>query len=151
MTLHTPIPSLLRMLALAAGAVLVAHAPYALAEPRTAVERHNGISYVNGGIGDRDQQRTKALGESMNLQAIFARSDGAYLSGIDVTLRDASGRTLLDLDSARPLLYAEVPPGRYQLIASFEGSELRRDLRVPQRGRHVELLRWNTGGLQGDN
>lgn len=132
------------LLAALAAASLVAALPDARALDTVEVEQQNHIEFVTGGIGDREQQRTKQLGKDMSLQTIFARPDGAYLADVDVTIKDAQGKTVLDVDSAAPLLFADLGPGRYEVIATFHGQSARREVTVPASGQEVEYFRWQT-------
>jgi len=125
---------------LAAAAAALAAATVAVHAQE--VRQQNGVSLVTGGIGEQAEARTRELGAGMGLQAVFARDDGAYLTGIDVTLKGRSGGTVLALDQAKPLLFADLPPGRYQLLASYDGERIERAVQVPKNGQRVEVLRW---------
>ncbi|MCD6679039.1 MAG: hypothetical protein LT102_00040 [Burkholderiaceae bacterium] len=113
--------------------------------------RHQGdVAYVSGGIGDDGQARTKALGRDMNLQMVFAQRNGNYLAQVDVEVADKRGNTVLDVDSSGPLLYAQLPPGRYEVTATLpQGRTIERNVDVPAQGRHTERFLWSDSNAQG--
>lgn len=108
--------------------------------PIAPTVRHRGdVAYVSGGIGSASQARTKALGRDMNLQMVFAQRDGSYLADVDVAVADERGNELLDVDSSGPLLYAQLPPGQYEVTATLSpGRTIQRSVEVPEQGRHTE-------------
>lgn len=113
--------------------------------PMGPTVRHQGdVAWVSGGIGDAGQAQTKALGRDMNLQMVFAQKDGNYLAKVDVTVADKRGNKVLDVDSSGPLLYAQLPPGQYEVTATLpQGKTIRRSVDVPAQGQHTERFLWS--------
>lgn len=110
------------------------------------LQRQGDVAYVSGGIGEVGQAQTQALGRDMNLQMVFAQRDGSYLAQVDVAVADGRGNTVLDVDASGPLLYAQLPPGRYQVTATAQGKPIRRSVEVPARGQHIERFLWSGEG-----
>lgn len=50
-----------------------------------------------------------------------------YAANVDVTIEKASGQTVLTLNQAGPLVYVQLPPGKYIVRATLNGQE-RRDV-----------------------
>jgi hypothetical protein len=107
--------------ALALLAVSVVFAPLAGAKSEEVARAPSGVMYVTGGVGSEAVDRLKSMEKDFNLKLVFARTSGAYLSDVKLTLVDASGRALLDITSEGPLLMAKLPPGSYQIDATFNG------------------------------
>jgi hypothetical protein len=64
-----------------------------------------------------------ALRYPLQLEFVEKEKDGheAYLAGNRVTIRDGSGTTLVDTVAGGPFLLADLPPGRYIVVASKDG------------------------------
>jgi len=102
---------------------LASHA--ALADP--APKQQNGISYVNGGVGQEEQSAMRAQRADYNLLLTFAtRQSGAYRSDI----MDAKGTTLLSAANTGPMFYAKLPAGTYRISAAAEGKVFKRSVRI---------------------
>ena len=134
--------SRLPLAALLASAGFIASPLNAFALQRTEVRHQNNVEFVTGGIGEKDQERTRQLGRDMNLQLVFARNDGAYLADVHVTIQGKGGEKMLEVNSADPMLFAELAPGRYEVTAAVDGRSIERDVTVPGRGQRVEYFRW---------
>jgi hypothetical protein len=108
------------------------------------IQREGDISYVTGGVSDAGKAETLALGRAMNLQLVFAQApSGQYVADIDVAVAERGGDTVLELQSADPLLLAKLPPGDYVVTAtSADGRSIRRSFEVPAQGRHTEYFHW---------
>ncbi|WP_028081265.1 carboxypeptidase-like regulatory domain-containing protein [Solimonas soli] len=113
-----------------------AQAPAALPPLQTQGE----VSYLSGGIGSDEVEAIKAARDRFALSvSLSARSDGrdVYLAEVPLTIRDDTGRTVLELVSQGPYLLAQLPPGRYELSASYGGEEKKSVIRLaagrPQR------------------
>jgi hypothetical protein len=103
----------------------------------------NGISYVCGGIGEREQAAMKSLAPDYDLTLTFATTRGQYMADVDVQVADGSGRTVLDTRCDAPILLMDFPRGGdYQVRASSSGHEVTRQVRVPERGHRAAILRW---------
>ena len=88
--------------------------------------QQNGITYLSGGIGE-DEARAIGQAQGYNLHMTFAVGpENKYIPDVEVTVQNASGQTLLTLTEAGPLVYVQLPPGKYSVVATRNG-EARRD------------------------
>jgi hypothetical protein len=62
-------------------------------------------------------------GEFNLLVTLASKSDGAFLSDVEITLRDDGGRSVLDSPTFGRLFWLDLPKGRYILGAELEGWE----------------------------
>ena len=94
------------------------------------VQTAGGVSYVSGGVGTdlRDQLSSRA--SDFNLKLVFALTSGEYVSGVRVAIADAAGKTLLDTTSEGPWFLAKLAAGNYQVVATFAGKAVRRQVAV---------------------
>jgi hypothetical protein len=88
--------------------------------------QQNGITYLSGGIGE-DEARAIGQAQGYNLHMTFAVGpENKYIPDVEVVIQNASGQTLLTLTEAGPLVYVQLPPGKYNVVATRNG-EARRD------------------------
>lgn len=84
---------------------------------------------VNGGVTQEEADQLRALAPSYPLEIQFARAaDGAFAADVQVRVVDASGRPVLMLYAAEPILLANLPPGRYTVEATYEGETKRQQV-----------------------
>ena len=116
------------------GAVMFsAMAPAASVEPidssgvQIQRQEQNGITYLSGGIGE-DEAKAIQQTTGYNLHMTFAvGADNKYIPDVDVVIEKAQGQTVLTLNNAGPLVYVQLPAGKYTVIATRNG-EVRRDV-----------------------
>lgn len=82
----------------------------------------NGISYISGGIGEEETAQLDAQEASFNVQIWITNMDGGFVSNVNFTLKDASGKTLVTVPDAGPKVYLSVPEGDYTVEAAGLGT-----------------------------
>ncbi|MFA1594851.1 hypothetical protein, partial [Serratia nevei] len=76
----------------------------------------NGINYINGGVGQDEQNAMRALRADYNLLLTFAtKQSGAFRSDVQLYIMDAKGTTLLSVPNTGPMFYAKLPAGTYRI------------------------------------
>jgi hypothetical protein len=111
------------------GAALAVTAP-AFAQALPAPQTQNGVSFITGGAGrDKVEAFRQAAGD-FNLRATFSQTDGAFIANVNVELRDAQGKTLVTTKTEGPFFFAKVPPGTYEMVATYGDQTQRRQLVV---------------------
>ncbi|ALI07107.1 MULTISPECIES: hypothetical protein [Pseudomonas] len=118
-------------------------APVDSAGVQVQPQQQNGITYLSGGIGE-DEARAIGQAHGYNLHMTFAIGpENKYVPDVDVTVQSASGQTLLTLSDAGPLVYVQLPPGKYNVVATRNG-EARRDTAEVGNGAARNLVfHWN--------
>lgn len=107
-----------------------------LAAPPMAPTRYphrseQAITHLCGGIGETESTRLKQTASNYDAMLVFARSDGAYLADVNVEIRDARGRPILNERCDGPIMLFNVPrPGIYQIRAEFDGYAKNRTLHI---------------------
>jgi hypothetical protein len=94
------------------------------------VKTAGGVPYVSGGVGTDSIDRLSSLAGDFNLKLVFAMKSGDYVSDVKVAIADAAGKTLLDTTSDGPWLLTRLPAGRYQIVATFAGNSVKRQVAV---------------------
>jgi hypothetical protein len=96
-------------------------------------------NYISGGIGEEDRQAMQEASANYNLWITFAvKKSGEYLADTQVTIKDASGNTVLDATSDGPWFYAKLPKGKYRVDATVNGKTQTKTVIVHEK-RHAEL------------
>ena len=129
----------------AAVALLLASAalvPVAYTADEEAVRSSGGISYVSGGVGAASTDRLSALAKDFNLKLVFALKSGDYVSGVDVTIADATGKTLLKAKSEGPWFLTRLPAGNFKIAATLDGKTETRTVAVGAEKLRTVDFRW---------
>jgi len=64
------------------------------------------------------------------------------VSDVKVAIADAAGKTLLDTTSDGPWLLTRLPAGNYQIVATFSGNAVRRQVAVGTAKLRTVDFRW---------
>lgn len=102
----------------------VAQAP--LPRPRT----EGGVTYLNGGAGSEEVDYIKSSMKDYSLALLFSGTGGAYVADVSVTIKDARGTTAFEAPSVGPYLLVKLPPGKYAVVASYQGDAKTRPVTV---------------------
>jgi hypothetical protein len=124
------------------SASLIAVPSTALADSDVIVQAASGVSYVYGGVGDDSIERLNSLAGSFNLKLVFAMNSGNYVSGVRVAIADSAGKTVLDTTSEGPWFLVKVPAGNYQIVATFAGNAVKRQVAVATAASRTVDFRW---------
>lgn len=89
------------------------------------------VSFVSGGVGGDERDAMQAIRDDYNLSLLFSvTGSGEYLSEVNVTIKDAGGKTVLETVSDGPMLFAKLKPGRYAISADSEGQVIEKSVTV---------------------
>jgi hypothetical protein len=127
---------------LGTASLVPALVPVAGAASDAVVQTTGGVSYASGGIGDDSIARLNSLAPDFNLKLVFAMSSGNYVTGVRVAIADAAGKTVLDTLSEGPWFLTKVPAGNYQVVATFAGKPVKRQISVGPSALRTVDFRW---------
>jgi hypothetical protein len=89
-------------------------------------QQQNGITYLSGGIGE-DEAKAIQQTKGYNLHVTFSTGpQDEYVPDVDLVIQKAAGQTVLTLSQTGPLVYVQLPAGKYTVVATHKG-EVRRD------------------------
>lgn len=86
------------------------------------VQHYGNVDYITGGFGQEDSTAIKDAMSDYPLVLTFSSSDGgrgAYVSKVQVVVRDNNNATVLNVESQGPFLLARLPEGAYQIFATY--------------------------------
>jgi hypothetical protein len=99
------------------------------------VRTASGVSYVSGGVGTESVDRLRSIEKEFSVKVSCALDTGEYVAGVKVTITDASNKVLLDT--------VRLPPGTYQVDASFGGRAESRRVMVGSGTLRTVDFRWS--------
>jgi hypothetical protein len=106
------------------------------------VQTIGGVSYVSGGVGTTSIDRLNSLASDFNLKLVFALENGAYVSGVNVAIADATGRSLLNARSEGPWFLTKLPAGDYQIVADLAGNAVTQHISLSTQELRTIDFRW---------
>lgn len=105
----------------------------------------NGVAYLSGGIGE-DEAKAIQQATGYNLHMTFSIGvENKYVPDVDVVIHNAQGQTVLTLTQAGPLVYVQLPPGKYTVAATRNGEERRDTTDVGSGAARNLVFHWNGG------
>lgn len=116
-----------------AGSALAELPPASVAQP--------GVSYRNGGIGKDQADSLRAMSGQYPVRMTFSeRNQGLdeFVADVHLRVKDARGRTVLDLPAQGPIFLLQLPQGSYSVEAERHGEVKTRRFDVVA-GRHENL------------
>lgn len=105
------------------------------------------VSYITGGIGEDEVIAFRHAAAAYPLELQFAqkaRPRDVFLSDVKVTIRDRSGRMLLDTTTEGPFLLAQLPAGKYRVEADFRGELKHQAVEIHPGKRERAVFVWVT-------
>jgi hypothetical protein len=106
--------------------------------PMTRIEAktENGITYVCGGVGEREAVAMKQAASDYDMMLTFAAANGAYLADVNVDIADARGRSMLTASCDAPIMLVDFErSGTYRVRAESEGHTLNRTAQIRNEGK----------------
>jgi hypothetical protein len=100
-------------------------------------------TYISGGIGEAEQQDFAAREKEFNLKLVFSLVEGNYLADVHVVVSDAKGRKVVEQVAEGPFFMARLPPGEYQVSATYGGKSVNRKMRIVANRLRTEYFRWS--------
>lgn len=119
-------------LLIAAGAV-----PVQAAQTKSGAD----VAHISGGTGDASHESLKAREKEFNLKLVFTLVEGNYIADVNVAVKDAAGKSVLEATADGPIFMARLPAGLYTVGATYDGVAQTRKVKVSDRLR-TEYLRW---------
>lgn len=89
-----------------------------------ALQYHNGIPYITGGIGSDEASVFKEQRRQFPLSLNFGQEVGdrtAYAADVQVVIRDSDDQTIFNINSEGPYCLIDLEPGDYELHATYMG------------------------------
>lgn len=125
---------------LAAAADL--NAPVDMQAVQLQQQEQNGVRYLQGGIGqDEANALRKTPGYDLHVE-LSTGPEGKFQSGATVDIQNAQGQPVLSVADAGPLLYVQLPPGKYKVTGNAQGETVQQLVTVSGKTPVTVNLNW---------
>ena len=132
------------------GLVLcLAAIPFAFAQPAAnpatppAVQHGpGGTAYLSGGSGDEERAAMAARQPDFPFKVVLSGAGGQFVVADTLSVSTPQGE-LLAIRDAGPIVMIKLPPGQYNLEATWQGKTERRSVRVAA---SAQTLEWRFPG-----
>ncbi|MDP9519568.1 carboxypeptidase regulatory-like domain-containing protein [Pseudomonas putida] len=125
---------------LAAAADL--NAPIDMQAVQLQPQEQNGVRYLQGGIGqDEANALRRTTGYDLHVE-LSTGPQGKFQSGATVGIQNAQGQPVLSVMDAGPLLYVQLPPGKYKVTGSAQGATTQQWVTVNGKAPTTVNLNW---------
>lgn len=105
-----------------------------------------GFPYLTGGVSSEEREILEQSANAYNVRLTFAEKSGAYLSDVNLVITDTKLREIVAIQTNGPLVYIQLPPGRYDVSATFKNEAKELKSLVVTKDRTVrQTLVWNLG------
>ncbi|WP_415772775.1 carboxypeptidase regulatory-like domain-containing protein [Pseudomonas sp. LB3P38] len=107
-------------------------------------QEQNGIAYLSGGVGE-DESKAIQQTTGYNLHMTFSTGPkDEYVPDVNLIIQKTPGQPVLTLSEAGPLVYVQLPPGKYTVIATRNGEERRDTADVGSGAARNLVFHWGT-------
>jgi hypothetical protein len=113
-----------------------------LTKPAAASPVSDASYFISGGIGKAERDRLEAVKDQYNFRMQMATSGGAFVSGVNVQIRDGKGTVVLETVTDGPLLMAKLPVGKYTVQATKFGETKTQSVQVEASGAKTVNVFW---------
>lgn len=118
---------------------------YTAMSPLPPEQRQANVTYMSGGIGEDEAAALRREESKFPLTLEFdrhAKPHDQYLAGVAVTIKDHKGDTVLNATADGPLFLADLPDGKYTVIASNSGQQKERNVVIAGHKQEHVLFEW---------
>lgn len=123
-------------------AIMVGAAMFMASAAAPAAPQQVGPDVIVGGVGTGSQQAMRQAASQYGLGATFATRSGDYVADVDVVIRDRQGRQVVSTVSEGPMMLVDLPAGRYEVEATYQGQEQQRQVTVSASGHRQVVRHW---------
>jgi hypothetical protein len=113
--------------------------------PLPQVQSQGQAEFITGGVGKDESEAIAQAAGTWPLMLELSQSAAPraeFISDVQITIKDKSGNTVLDMRSEGPYVLVKLPAGKYSLDGTYESKTLHRNVSL-QKGRSVRLsLMW---------
>ena len=113
------------------------------AQPATPAARHaNGVSYLSGSADRDDAIDMQGAAVFYNVCLAFSGKERAWIAGVQAQIYRHNGLLVFKVYADGPFILIRLKPGRYRIVANYDGRVIATKLAVPKHGATARMLWW---------
>ena len=112
-----------------------------------AAQKAGEVTYIMGGIGQTEADAIKHVAKYYPLELEFllkAKPKAEYLSNVQVRIKDAHDRMVLNVNADGPYLLAKMPAGKYTISAERNGKVEHRQIEISATDHRRVVFEWQS-------
>jgi hypothetical protein len=118
-------------------------APLAVAATAEVHTTASGVKYVTGGIGQDEVEDMHQMAKQFSLNILFSEGKvGRAVDSVNVVILNHQGKEIFSIDASDPLLYVDLPAGKYKVLATYNGAKQGVAVNVIGKGNQKLILNW---------
>lgn len=131
------------------GLLVMLHSGFAAAQASVVYEEQGQIAkYINGGVGDDQVSYMQSIAKQWPLHLMFSQlKANEFIVNVNLLIVDSRNTTFLELDSAEPLTYVQLPPGTYRITASHQGESQARKITLGSKYKRDVHFHWKGSAM----
>ena len=80
-----------------------------------------GIKFSTGGIGKDEVDAMHRIAKQFSLNLVFSAGAGSAATNVNAVIFNETGDAVFRIKGANPLLYVDLPAGKYRILANYHG------------------------------
>jgi len=112
-----------------------------------AAQKAGEVTYIIGGIGQTEADAIKHAAKYYPLELEFllkAKPKAEYLSNVQVRIKDAHDKMVLNVNADGPYLLAKMPAGKYTISAERNGKVEHRQIEISATDHRRVVFEWQS-------
>ena len=112
-----------------------------------AAQKAGEVTYIMGGIGQTEADAIKHAAKYYPLELEFllkAKPKAEYLSNVQVRIKDAHDKMVLNVNADGPYLLAKIPAGKYTISAERNGKVEHRQIEISATDHRRVVFEWQS-------
>ena len=112
-----------------------------------AAQKAGEVTYIIGGIGQTEADAIKHAAKYYPLELEFllkAKPKAEYLSNVQVRIKDAHDKMVLNVNADGPYLLAKMPAGKYTISAERNGKVEHRQIEISAKDHRRVVFEWQS-------
>ena len=115
----------------------------ASAEMSRTITSKYGLNYMTGGVGHDEVLAMRPHAKDFTLNLLFSEgASGQAVTDVNVNIYDEQDKLAFRIKGAKPLLYVNLPAGKYTILATNNGVKLRYKLSIKGNTNQKVILNW---------
>ncbi|OGV76585.1 MAG: hypothetical protein A3I83_02395 [Methylotenera sp. RIFCSPLOWO2_02_FULL_45_14] len=107
-------------------------------------ETVGNVTYISGGVGKSEAAAMRSIAKDYALEIVFVQKQKQteeFLAEVNVQIKDTQQNIVLDVITDGPYLLANLPQGRYLVVAEYDGNVKQQWVRVGI-NKHQKIVFW---------